>query len=270
MRTRAALSILVALWLIALATSTARADEGWTITSFHSDIQIAADSALTITETINVDFGSLEKHGLVRTIPLRYRHDDSHDRYYELSVGSVTDGARPIPYTTSIESDNEVIKIGDPNVLVRGANRYVIKYRVVGAMNSFSDHDELFWNVDGALWPVPKATVTATVHVPAETLQKSDCFQGPEGSTEPCQHVDAGNQAEFSSTRELASGEEMSVVVGLSKGAVSIPGPMLEQRQRVFPLDAFDITPVTISIFLRVNAMDDGLVPCHGRMEGRL
>ena len=92
MRTRAALSILVALWLIALATSTARADEGWTITSFHSDIQIAADSALTITETINVDFGSLEKHGIFRTIPLRYRYDDAHDRYYELSVGSVTAG----------------------------------------------------------------------------------------------------------------------------------------------------------------------------------
>src|SRR5436189_2561273 len=114
MRTRAALSILVALWLIALATATAHADEAWTITSFHSDIQIAADSALTITETVNVDFGSLERHGIFRTIPLRYRYDDTHDRYYELSVGSVTDGARPIPYTTSIESDNEVIKIGDP------------------------------------------------------------------------------------------------------------------------------------------------------------
>ena len=82
MRTRAVLAILTAIWLTALGSMSARADEGWVITSFHSDIQIAANSALTITESINVDFGSLEKHGIFRTIPLRYRYDDTHDRYY--------------------------------------------------------------------------------------------------------------------------------------------------------------------------------------------
>ena len=268
-RARLAFAAFLALGTILIAAPAAQADEGWVITSFHSDIAIAADSTLTVTEDVRVDFGSLRKHGIFRTIPLRYRFDSTQDRFYQLEVQSVTDGSKPLQYDDYISSDNEVVKIGDPDVLVSGNQRYVITYAIFGAMNSFSDHDELFWNVDGALWPVPKATVTATVHVPAGTLQKSDCFQGPEGSTEPCQHVDAGNQAEFSSTRELASGEEMSVVVGLSKGAVSIPGPMLEPRQRVFPLDAFDITPVTISLFLLVTALGVGLVAWNWWVHGR-
>ena len=91
------------------------------ITSFHSDIVIAADSTLTVTEDIRVDFGSLQKHGIFRTIPLRYRYDDKQDRYYLLEVQSVTDGTNPLLHDDSVDSDNEVIKIGDPNRLVSGA-----------------------------------------------------------------------------------------------------------------------------------------------------
>src|ERR1700686_2377769 len=125
------------------------ADEGWVITGFHSDITIATSSALTVTEDIRVDFGSLQKHGIFRTIPLRYRYDDSHDRYYALEVISVTDGARPLNHADSIDNDNYVIKIGDPNSLVSGPNKYVITYQVAGGLNSFADPDGLFWNVDG-------------------------------------------------------------------------------------------------------------------------
>src|SRR6059058_427296 len=191
MRTRAVFALLAALWLVALATVSAQADEAWVITSFHSDIRIATDSSLSISEDIRVDFGSLQKHGIFRTIPTRYRYDDTHDRYYDLTVRSVTDGSRPVPFTTSVVEDNEVIKIGDANVTVSGAQRYVIAYKVVGAMNSFSDHDELFWNVDGGLWPVSKEKVTATVHVPANAFQKAACYQGPTGSKESCTYGQA-------------------------------------------------------------------------------
>src|ERR1700737_1236471 len=107
-----------------------RADEGWTITSFHANIALSADSRLTISEDIQVDFGSQQKHGIFRTIPLRYRYDDTHDRFYALEVMSVTNGSTPPPPSDSIDSDNYVIKIGDPSTLVTGANRYVITYSV--------------------------------------------------------------------------------------------------------------------------------------------
>src|ERR1700730_10241537 len=224
MRVRAArhgLALLAAIWAFGLWMPTAHADEGWVITSFHSEIIIGADSRLAIQEDIQVDFGSQQKHGIFRTIPMRYRYDDTHDRYYDLAVSSVTDGAQPVMYTTSVDNYNEVIKIGDPNVLVSGRQRYVITYTVAGAMNSFADHDELFWNVDGALWPVPKQSVIATVKFPTGSFQKAACYQGPNGSLETCSFTHTSSLATYNSTRQLASGEEMSIVTAINKGAVN-------------------------------------------------
>ncbi|OLD92090.1 MAG: hypothetical protein AUG84_02260 [Chloroflexi bacterium 13_1_20CM_4_66_7] len=172
------------------------ADEGWVITSFRSNITVNRDSSLAILETIRVNFTEAH-HGIFRTIPLRYRYDDNHDRYYELQVQSVTDGVNDVPFDAYVDSSNEVIKIGDPTVTVSGDHVYVIRYTVVGAMNSFSDHDELFWNVDGALWPVPKDLVAASVDVPDGSFQKAACYQGPPGSTQACTHEPGGSTIAF-------------------------------------------------------------------------
>ncbi len=272
MRVRAlslALVFFGAFLALGLSAVAGHADEGWVITSFHSDINVAVDSKLIIQEDIRVDFGSLQKHGIFRTIPLRYRYDDSHDRYYLLDVVSVTDGTKPVPFTTSVDSDNEVIKIGDPDFTVSGANRYVITYSVTGAMNSFADRDEVFWNVDGALWPVPKQSVTATVHLPSNSFQKAACYQGAQGSTESCTSQSSNDTVTFSSTRALASGEEMSVATALSKGAVTVPPPLLESRKRQFPQDAFNITPVAVGLSVLIAIAGIGLVAwlwwTHGR-----
>jgi uncharacterized membrane protein YgcG len=266
---RLILAFLAGAWLVVLSAPPGLADEGWVITSFHSDIVIAPNSDLLVTEDIRVDFGSLQKHGIFRTIPFRYRYDDVRDRYYLLSVKSVTDGTRPLPYDDSVTNYTEVIKIGDPNRLISGKQRYVITYTVTGAMNSFSDHIELFWNVDGALWPVPKTQVTATVHVPSASLQKSVCYQGPQDSTETCTHTDWSDRAEFSSTRPLSSGEEMSVATALNPGAVTVPPPLLEPRLRQFPEDAFDLTPVTVGLFVLLTLLGLGLVAWNWWVHGR-
>jgi type II secretory pathway pseudopilin PulG len=254
---------------IGLSGATVHADEGWIITSFHSDITIAGDSTLTIKEDIRVDFGSLQKHGIFRTIPLRYRFDDSHDRYYLLDLKSVTNGSRALQYSESVDHDNDVIKIGDPNVLVSGTNRYVITYTVIGVLNSFTDNDELFWNVDGALWPVPKRTVTATVSLPPTSFQKAACFEGPTGSKETCTYLNSGRLVNFTSTRMLGSGEQMSVVVALSKGAVTVPLPLLEARKRQFPQDAFEINPLTVGLSLLIAIGGIGMIAWNWWVHGR-
>ncbi len=244
------------------------ADEGWVITSFQSNITVNRDSSLAIIETIRVNF-TQEHHGIFRTIPLRYRHDDNHDRYYNLQVQSVTDGAKDLPYDAYVDSYNEVIKIGEPNVMVSGDQMYMIKYTVEGAMNSFGDHDELFWNVDGAMWPVPKSVVAATVGVPDGSFQKAACYQGAPGSTQACTHEAGGNSIAFNSTRQLDAGEEMSVVVALNKGAVAVPPPMLEDRLRFFPDGAFDLNSFTIGAFALTLLAGLGLVGWNWWAHGR-
>src|ERR1700682_1592982 len=56
---RLAIALLATGLAIGVSGATVHADEGWIITSFHSDITIAGDSTLTIKEDIRVDFGSL-------------------------------------------------------------------------------------------------------------------------------------------------------------------------------------------------------------------
>ena len=272
MKTRVArlwFAAVVAALAVALPAAPAFADEGWTITAFDSQIAVGTDGVIIVQEDIRVDFGSLQKHGIFRTIPLRYRYDQSSDRYYELSVVSVTDGTRPVPYTTSVDSDNEVIKIGDPNVLVTGANRYVITYRVKGVLNSFGDHDELFWNVDGALWPVPKQQVTATVILPSGAFQKATCYEGPTGSTEACTNQQQGDTVSYRSTRTLASGEQMSIAVALNKGVVTVPPPLLEARRRQFPQDSFDVNALTVTVSVLILLAGLGLVGWNYWRHGR-
>ena len=258
-----------ALWAVAVSGTPARADQGWVITSFHSDIHINTDSSLDITETIAVDFGSQQHHGIFRYIPLRYRYDDTHDRDYEMSLNSVTQDSQPALYSTPSDLTNFVIKIGDPNITVTGAHRYVIAYRITGALNSFADHDELFWNVDGGDWPVPKKQVSATVTLPPAAYQSGACYQGASGSTDRCALENAGNTVTYTTTRQLASGEQLTIVTGLTKGAVSVPPPMLEPRLRQFPQDAFDVNPGTVGVSALVLLAGLGLIVRFWWVHGR-
>ena len=257
------------LWANVVSATPAAADEGWVIDSFHSDIQIAADSSLTVTEDIRVDFGALQKHGIFRTIPVKARYDSSHARHYGFNLESVTDGSKPVPHELSGDAYNDTIKIGDPNSTVSGTQRYVITYRYSGVMNAFSDHDELYWNVDGGSWPVPKKSVTAAVTFPPGSFQKAACYQGPTGSTESCTNENSATVARFASTRQLGSGEQMSVVTALNKGAVTVPPPDLVTRLRDFPQGAFDINPVTIGVSALVLLAGIGLIARFWWLHGR-
>ena len=268
MTRRLLLAALCALWAVTISGTQAQADEGWVITSFHSDIQIGADSTLTIAEDIRVDFGSQQHHGIFRYIPRRYRYDDSHDRYYQITVRSVTDGKRPLPFTETTDGV-DLIKIGDPNVLVSGANRYVITYTVGGAMNAFADHDELYWNVDGGSWPVPKKAVSATVSFPAGAFQKAACYEGASGSTESCTFESSASAATYAAKRQLGSGEQLTIVTGLNKGAVSVPAPYLTGRERSFPQDAFDVNALTVGGSALILLAGIGLIARFWWLHGR-
>ena len=256
-------------WAAMLSAAPAHADGGWDITSFHSLIAINTDSSIAVQEDIRVDFGSLTRHGIFRYIPVRYRYDSTRDRYYDLKLLGVTDGEKSLPYTSYQVGADEVIKVGDPSRLVTGANRYVISYSVHGAMNAFSDHDELAWNVDGGQWPVGKRSVSATMTFPPGSYQKAACYQGPTGSTESCASTPGGASVTFSSTGALGVGEQMSAVTALNKGAVTVVAPLLTSRDREFPGDAFDFNPVTVGIAGLILIAGIGMIAWNWSLHGR-
>jgi uncharacterized membrane protein len=243
------LRLIAVIAVVAATAMPAAADTGWVIDGFRADITIRPDGSLAIIESIDVDFAGLQKHGILRDIPTRYRYDDTRDRLYRLSVQSVTDASgRGVTYQVSAGDAMTEIKIGDPGRTVSGKQSYHLLYTVAGALNAFADHDELYWNVNGDQWGVPTTSTSATVLVSvAGALQRVTCFQGPTGSTEPCSASTGGNVASFGATRRFSPGEQLTIVTALKSGAIAVAAPDLVARPRGF-VDYFSASPLALGV----------------------
>ena len=258
-----AVTVAVGIILFAFSFATpALADEGWVIERFAADITIQKDGSLHVIEAIDANFGALQKHGIFRTIPVRYQWDDTHLRVYQLQLRSVTDASgAPVRYETSDQGASKVIKIGDPNRTVSGRQTYRITYDVSGAMNAFSDHDELFWNVNGGLWDVRTQAVTATVHAPAAP-QQATCYQGAAGSDEACRFTITSTGVDFAATRPLAPRGQLTIVAALAKGVIAEPKPIIA-RDSDNVLAYFEPQPLWLA--LAIFALGAGLAFLYWR-----
>jgi hypothetical protein len=202
-------------------------DEGWLVRSFDVRYDLQTDGSFNVREDLDVDFGALERHGIFRDMPVEYRYDDKNNRLIDVSDVSVTDGSMAIPFETSDARPNMRIKIGDPDKLVSGRQRYVISYTVHDGLNPFPDHDELFWNVTGNDWPVTVEGASATVVAPGPGIERVTCFQGPTGSTTPCTSSFDATSPSFRATEPMEPGGGLTIVVGLQKGLIAVGPPHL-------------------------------------------
>ncbi len=213
--------------------------------SFSVDVRIEPSGDLFVTETIVQEFGSTERHGILRYIPDRLRYDDRYDRITPIELVDVTASSRatPVDVETSSENGNFVIRIGDPDVTITGRHTYTIAYRVEGMMNGFPDHDELYWNGIGTEWEQPIDQVRIRVEGP-DAITRTACFQGPYGATFPCdsQRV-RGGIATFAH-EDLGSYTAMTFVVALPPGSVANTEPILDERWSLSR--AFSATPTTV------------------------
>ena len=209
-------------FLILLVPTKAYAQENWIIEKFNADINILEDGKVSIGETINVDFGSLQKHGIFRDIPFIYSTQDGYKRYTEINVVSVMASGSQLPYETSSSGDYVRIKIGDPDKTVSGRQVYEIEYLASGVLNSFESYDEFYWNVTGSAWPVPILETNATVTMPKEGITQLTCFQGGFGSKEKCTYDQENDLSANFSADNLQIGQGLTVVVGYTKGLVPI------------------------------------------------
>ncbi len=236
------------------------------IHDYAVEVEILDDGDLRITETIDYDFGDQLRHGIFRTIPSRFPYDDVHDRVYPIEDVTVQSDA-PDDVEISQEGSSTVIRIGDEDVEVSGRHTYTIAYRVEGALNAFSEHDELYWNAIGHEWAASIVTSEVAVRAPG-AIQRVECFQGSQGSTEPCAVAEhEGSEARFSPGGSFVPYEGMTVVVAIPKGAVPEPRPILEERWAAER--AFSVNPGTVTASLAVLALLGGGLFRMWSREGR-
>lgn len=195
--------------------------EAEVINNFNAVIAIQKDGAVFVSENIIYNFGSNQKHGIYRDIPLIAENGPRID----IAVSSVNDEAgNSYKYTTSIEGDVLRIKIGDPDTLISGVKTYVINYKVYGAIRTFNDHDELYWNVTGNEWPVAIQNAKASVSFPDMPILdvKMDCFTGSKGSAEKnCDITIDGSIINYSANSPFNAGEGLTLVFGVPLGYIN-------------------------------------------------
>ena len=234
---RRLLAVIVSVFISAFAVvlglpataALATAGDGF-IERYEVNITINADSSLDVTERIAYTFTD-SSHGIYRNIPNRYPVpetftpaagqndiDSSYDRVIEISDIQVSSpSGAPTDLDVSQQGDQLVLRVGNPDRTINGEHSYVLSYHVVGAMNSFDDHDELYWNAIGGDWLVPIRS--ASVKVTAPAVNKARCFAGLPGLHSKCDGLTVTSQSTSATAENLTPGAAMTMVVGLPKGS---------------------------------------------------
>ena len=140
---------------------------------------------LKVEEQISYDFESLERHGIIRTIPLISKVGDLY-RIISINNIKIQKDNDPEKFEVTKENDGIIFKIGDPDTEITGEYLYKISYNVENGIGSnFETHDEIYWNATGNNWNVPIENASITFKTP-ENINQLDliCFTGVTGSTQ--------------------------------------------------------------------------------------
>ena len=198
---------------------------------FAVDINIDKSGRVDVVENIVYDFGDDKRHGIYRDIPYKYKGRGGSYLLEITDISVASEAGYLYQIQTSREGRNLKIRIGDPDKYVTGRQAYVIKYSVMGAINFFEGHDELYWNVTGDEWEAPMQNVSATIALP-RAIDRSDvqaqCFAGAFGATDTCSDSfysvagPSSSKAMFAQDN-LNPEEGLTVVVGMPKGIIHEP-----------------------------------------------
>ncbi len=201
------------------------------VLQFGSKITVGKDAKLSVEEKITYNFGTHNKHGIFRYIPVKYvdRSNTINTNYnLRLHVLSVKDESGiDYKYTVKNKADRIYVQIGDADKTVTGIKTYIISYEVERAVSFLPDHDEIYWNVVGPGWEVPIVESSVAVLLP-NSIQEKDlnvtCFNGVVGSTEgACAVEKIGSNVVIKNSTSLPAYNDFTVVVGFPKGNISSP-----------------------------------------------
>jgi hypothetical protein len=195
------------------------------IRDFSVLLAMAHDTSLEVTENLAVFFEA-PRHGIVREIPTEYRLPTGERYRLRITVLEVSQEGKTVPSKSYWEGSNLVLRIGDPNVTVRGLVPYTLRYRVERAMVRYGEEVELYWNAIGTEWtmPIRRARVTLLLppEIPREEVQFLG-FRGPYGSPAPFVLSWADGRL-FGETEGLPPGHGVTVAVRVPAGYLTLPG----------------------------------------------
>lgn len=222
------------------------------IKKYDVSANLEVSRLVTVKEEITYDFGSADKHGIFRDIPMVYRRDGGNYSYRYDVVRVLRDG-KAEPYTTSYADGNMSLKIGDKEKTVSGAHVYTIEYKTDRAINDFDTSQEFYWNAVGDGWQVPIESVafTATGGPGVDMgAVSSTCFVGAYGSTEKsCGIKTQGGGIVVTAQRVLEAREGLTVAIAFPKGTFQ-PISLTTRIWQFIQDNGVLLLPVVVFLFL--------------------
>ena len=217
---------LLAALVIAIGSAAASAEER--IHDYHSQIAVAKDGTLDVTETIRVQVDNIAiNHGIYRDFPTRY--DGPHGKRVRIGfklIDATLDGSSEPTRTESL-SNGVRVKIGSADRIVpQGEHVYTMHYQATRELGRFPKFDELYWNVTGNGWifPIDHASATITLPAPAAFGQRA-IYTGHLGENSGRGFVSGESAGTLSAetTAPLEAGEGLTVSAAFPKGVVDAP-----------------------------------------------
>jgi uncharacterized membrane protein YgcG len=185
------LRLLIALILSVSSSLLVRAEA---IETYHTTLTVRPSGGLHITEMIEYDFGSLQRHGIFRDIPLTVKIDRiAPETPIGLSNFTVSVDGRPVPFSSheiASKSSGKMLRyrIGDPHKTLTRKHTYRLEYRAKRGVfpSPLSGMNAIRWNAVGAGSNVPTQHAVADLILP-EVLDRSQVrirvYTGRYGST---------------------------------------------------------------------------------------
>jgi uncharacterized membrane protein YgcG len=218
---------LILCWIA--ATALAHADER--ILSFDSTITVQRDGTLEVREAIRVRAeGNKIRRGIYRDFPTIYPAKDGRQIVVGFGFESATRDGNAETWRIESLSNGKRIYLGSAAVtLPPGEHTYEIVYRTDRQMGYFSEHDELYWNVNGNGWDLGIDRVTARVILPPEVPPASirlEAYTGAQGATgrDYTATLEDGVPL-FASTRAFGPREGLTIVTMWPKGFIVPAAP---------------------------------------------
>jgi len=215
--------------LVGLGGGLATAQER--ILSFHSEISIAQDASMRVTERIRVNAtGDVIQRGIYRDFPTDYTDPYGNAYRVDFDLLAVTRDGEPEPWHSERRSNGVRIYIGSKNILLPpGKYTYRLSYRTDRQLGFFEDAQELYWNVTGNGWafPIDKASAEVTLPQPVPIPQlEATAYTGSTGSTRQDYAVEISEgRFRFHTTRPLGPRQGLTIVARWPRGVVTEPGP---------------------------------------------
>ena len=205
-------------------TFQAQAKDDFVIKDFHVEIVMLSDGSFTVEETIEVFFYERSR-GIFRSIPYAYTANGQRN---EIKISNIN--SRNHRSKVSRKKGNVILKMGKSDKYLKGAQTYVINYKVSNAFMNRDTEIEFFWNLTGNEWEVPIEKMSYKLQFPDEVIISEEnlrIYSGPYGSRySEVENTIKGSSITGFSTTPIYPGSGMSVAVLIPKtvfGDTAIP-----------------------------------------------